>query len=196
MTIALGITGGIASGKTTVAQIFADAGIPVFDADAEVHAIYDDPPETIVDAFPDAVVDGKVDRRKLAAKIGTEPSTLDRLEAIVHPIIRRRAEDFLTDSENAGHKIAILEIPLLFETGVDELCDRILVTTVPDEIAATRLRERGMDQALYQRLTARQMPLAEKLVRAHYVVDTGTSLDEVRRTVGDMIVKLSVEAEG
>lgn len=192
--IAVGITGGIASGKTTVAKMFADAGVPVFDADAAVHALYADPPKEIAEAFSAALVDGKIDRRRLAALIGADPSRLDELESLTHPIVRRRIEDFLFDAEEADRPLVALEVPLLFETGADALCDRILVTTVPAETAAERLRQRGMSPDLARELTERQMPLDAKIDRADYVVDSGASMDAVRRIVGDIIAELTAAA--
>ncbi len=194
--IAVGITGGIASGKTTVAGMFADAGIPVFNADAVVHAIYDAPPPELAEAFPDALVDGRMDRGRLSALLAADPAILAQLEAVTHPIVMARIKTFLGMERATGRSLVALEIPLLFETGADDLCDRILVTTVPPAMAEARMRERGMAPALYRELSARQLPGEAKIDRADYLVDTGVPLDDVRRVIGDIVAELITEAEG
>jgi dephospho-CoA kinase len=190
--IVLGITGTIASGKSTVAAIFTDAGIPVFNADAIVHDHYLRHPQAIVDAFPDAAQAGGVDRRRLGAIVERDASAIDRLEAIIHPIVREAAQTFLGEAERAGERLAVLEIPLLFESGSDALCDSVLVTTAPVATREKRVAQRGtMSAELYRRLSDRQMPEQEKLTRADFVVDTGADLGDVRRRVGDIIATLA-----
>lgn len=188
--IVLGITGGIATGKTTVSRMFADAGFPVFDADAAVHAIYAAPPASVATVIPAAMVEGKIDRRLAASLIAADPALLDRIEAAVHPFVRAKAAAFLAEARLGGSPIAILEVPLLFESGLDALCDRVLVTTVAPATAAARAAARGMSDALYRRLTERQMSADEKTARADYVVDSGEAPDAMRRRVEAIMADL------
>ncbi len=193
--IVLGITGAIASGKSTVASIFAESGIPVFNADAIVHDYYRGNPKAIVDAFPEASPAGEVERRRLAAVVERDASAIDRLEAIIHPIVRDAAEAFLRGADQAGERLSVLEIPLLLESGFDALCDKVLITTAPAAIREKRVARRGtMSAELLRRLTDRQMPEEEKLARADFVVDTGADLGDVRRRVGDIIASLAAAA--
>ena len=189
--IVLGITGAIASGKSTVAAMFAEAGLPVFSADEAVHGYYRDAPAAVAEIFPTAVVDGAVDRRHLAEIVASDPEAIDRLEAIIHPVVRAATERFLDDARRAGAGVAVIEIPLLFEAGYDAQCDRILVTTALPATREARVAERGtMPSAVYRRLVGRQMDEAEKLGRADYVVDTDDDLAAVRSRIGDIIGEL------
>jgi dephospho-CoA kinase len=193
--IVLGITGAIASGKSTVAAMFASTGIPVFNADAIVHEYYRGNPRAVVDAFPDAASAGAVDRRRLAAIVEHDATAIDRLEAIIHPMVRDAAESFLRGAERNGEQLTVLEIPLLFESGLDALCDKVLVTSAPADVLAERVALRGtMSAELYRRLTDRQMPEREKLARADFVVDTAADFDDVRGRVGAVIAALAAAA--
>jgi dephospho-CoA kinase len=193
--IVLGITGAIASGKSTVASIFAESGIPVFNADAVVHGYYLENPRAIIDAFPDAAPAGKVERRRLAAIVERDASAIDRLEAIIHPIVRDAAGTFVRDAERAGERLSVLEIPLLFESGMDALCDKVLITTADAATRELRVARRGtMSAELYRRLSDRQMPERGKLARADFVVHTAADLGDVRRRVGDIISALTATA--
>jgi len=195
--IVLGITGAIASGKSTVAAMFADAGMPVFSADAAVHRLYAEAPGQVIDAFPAAASDGAVDRRRLADIIETDPEAIGRLEAIVHPAVKEAAKAFLAAARDSGTPVAVLEIPLLLETGSDALCDAILVTTAPAPVRDARVADRGtMSPALYRRLLGRQIPEAEKLGRADYIVDTDVDLGDLRDRIGNIIAELRTRATG
>lgn len=190
--IVLGITGAIASGKTTVAGMFAEAGYPVLNADAVVHAIYRDPPPSIVGAFPGTITEGRVDRSKLAAMIADDPEAIVRLEAIVHPLVDQQINAFLIEQRARDVVLAVLEVPLLYETGTDRLCDKVLVTDAPPDIRAARVAERGgMTPELYQRLQERQLPADEKARRGDFVVDSSADLAAVRAAVRDIIAELT-----
>jgi len=195
--IVLGITGAIASGKSTVAAMFADSGVPVFSADAAVHQLYDDEPGPVIDAFPAAASGGAVDRRRLSDIIETDPEAIGRLEAIIHPKVQEAAREFVASAKDDGAPVAVLEIPLLLEAGSDVLCDKILVTTAPEPVRDARVAARGtMSPALYRRLLDRQIPEKEKLGRADYVVDTDVDLGDLQGRIGDIIAELQAESRG
>jgi dephospho-CoA kinase len=148
----------------------------------------------VIDAFPSAASDGTVDRRSLADIIETDPEAIGRLEAIVHPKVQEAARKFVASAGEHGAPVAILEIPLLLETGSDALCDKILVTAAPEPVRDARVAARGtMSPALYRRLLDRQIPEEDKVHRADYVVDTDVDLDDLRRRIGDIIVELRAE---
>ncbi|MHA1560048.1 MAG: dephospho-CoA kinase [Alphaproteobacteria bacterium] len=195
--IVIGVTGGIASGKSTIATIFAAAGIPVFDADRVIHETYAAPSAELARAFPAAVSGGVVDRDRLSATLEADPDLLTTLEAITHPIVRARAEAFLEDSWKAGQKIVALDVPLLFETGLDLLCDHTLVAIAPVQIRRGRVGERGsMSEGLFRRLVERQMPDRDKIEKADYVVDTEAPIGDVERVIRTIIDDLTVPNYG
>jgi dephospho-CoA kinase len=191
----LGLTGSIAMGKSTAARFFADEGVPVHDADATVHRLYEGEATAAIEAaFPGTTADGKVDRSKLAAKVVGDPAALKRLESIVHPLVQAAEVKFLAQAEAAGAKVAVLDIPLLFETGGDKRVDAVVVMTAPPEVQRARILKRdGMSIDKLEALMARQMPDAEKRRRADFVVDTSgefaathAQLREILRTVTTM----------
>jgi dephospho-CoA kinase len=186
--IVIGLTGSIASGKSTVAAMFAEKGIPVFSADDAVHALYDGTAAAPVGAaFPEAVRDGRIDRRALAAALD-DPGALKRLEAIVHPMVRERAAEFISAQAAAGADLAVLEVPLLLESAASYPADRIVVTAVQErELRRRALARPGMDGARLDAILARQMPQGEKRARADFVIDTGQSLEAVRNRVAGII---------
>ncbi len=190
MTFALGLTGSIGMGKSTTAQMFADDGIPVWDADRTVHALYA-PGGAAVDPvaarFPRAVVDGAVSRDRLKALITTDPTVLGEIERIVHPLVARSRSAFVAD---ASTDIALFDIPLLYETKADHWLDAVVVVTTSPEIQRARLLGRGtMTQAGLDAILARQMPDAEKRARADYVIET-LSLDAARAAVRNVIADI------
>lgn len=190
--IVVGVTGGIASGKSTIAAIFAAAGIPVFDADRVIHETYAAPPVELARAFPGVVSGGVIDRAGLSAALEEDPDMLARLEAITHPIVLAGAEAFLEASRRTGHRIVVLDIPLLFETGLDSLCDSTIVAVAPAQLRLDRVGERGfMSEALFRRLVERQMTDRDKIERADYVVDTDAPLANVQKTIQSMIDDLT-----
>lgn len=183
--IVLGLTGSIGMGKSTAAGFFAEAGVPVHDADAAVHRLYAGPAAPAIEAaFPGSVVDGAVDRDRLAQRVIGDPAALKRLEAIVHPLVRRDEQRFLAEAEAAGAKVAVLNIPLLFETGADKRCDAVVVVSAPPEIQRARVLARpGVSVERFESLLAKQMPDAEKRARADFVVDTATDFDSTRARI-------------
>lgn len=190
--IVVGLTGTIASGKSTTAGMFADHGIPVFSADEAVHLLYGGRAVApVAAAFPDAVRDGKVDRSRLAAILAAEPAAVARLEAIVHPLVREEEQAFRAAAEAAGCEIAVVEIPLLFETDASRRFDRVVVTTASPEIRRARALSRArMTPEVYELLSARQLSDADKRLRADFVVDTGDGPDAARAAVGNIIAAL------
>ncbi|CCE06743.1 Dephospho-CoA kinase [Bradyrhizobium sp. STM 3843] len=191
----LGLTGSIGMGKSTTAKLFAEAGVPVYDADATVHKVYEGeavPP--IEAAFPGTTLDGKVDRAKLSAKVVGDAEAIRRLEAIVHPMLRSYHQKFLDDTERSGVPVAVVDVPLLFETGGDKRVDAVVVVTTSPDIQRERILARGtMSSEALDAILARQMPDEEKRKRADFVVDTSHGLDPVRariRDILDQVVKM------
>jgi dephospho-CoA kinase len=189
--IVLGLTGSIGMGKSTVEGFFAKSGVPVYDADAAVHRLYAADAVPLIEiAFPGTVRDGIVDRTRLGARVVGDPEALRRLEAIVHPLVRRAEEKFLAQAEAAGAPIAVVSIPLLFETGGDKRCDAVVVVSAPAETQRARvLRRPGMTEEKFTGLLAKQMPDAEKRRRADFVVDTAQDFDATRAQVRAILLK-------
>lgn len=188
--IVAGLTGSIAMGKSETAKMFAARGIPVFDSDAAVHALYaagGEAVEPLRHLAPDAVVEGSVDRSKLAALVQADPGLLKRVEAAVHPLVRARQEAFLSDAQKRAD-IAVLDIPLLFETGREKDVDVIIVVSAHSDLQRSRALARpGMTTEKLDFILSRQMPDAEKRARADYVIDTSVSLDATAREVEQVI---------
>jgi dephospho-CoA kinase len=183
--IVLGLTGSIGMGKSTAAGFFAEAGIPVHDADAAVHRLYaGEAVPAIEAAFPGTTSDAKVDRRRLAERVLADPAALERLEAIVHPLVRRDEEQFLAQAEAVGAEVVVLNIPLLFETGGDRRCDAVVVVSAPAEMQRERVMSRpGMTEEKFASLLGKQLPDAEKRRRADFVVDSSHDLDSTRAQI-------------
>jgi dephospho-CoA kinase len=181
----LGLTGSLGMGKSTTAQFFAEAGVPVHDADAVVHQLYEGRAVAAVEAaFPGTTVGGKVDRAKLAARVLNDPGALKRLEDIVHPLVHEAEQRLLTEAEKRGEKVAVLDIPLLFETGGERRVDAVVVVSAPGEVQRARLLQRpGMTIERIESILARQMPDSEKRARADFIVDTSRGLDAARAQV-------------
>ena len=179
--LVVGLTGSIAMGKTETARMFARLGYPVFDADAAVHQLYDTGGAAvplIERAFTGAVVGGRVDRQRLADQVTGDPEALARLESIVHPLVRQRQQDFLDAVREAGHAFAILDIPLLFETGRDKDVDAIVVVSAPEDVQKSRVLARpGMTREKFAAILSKQLPDSEKRRRADFVVDTSKGLE-------------------
>ena len=183
--IVLGLTGSIGMGKSTAAGFFAEEGAPVYDADAAVHALYSGAAASAIEAaFPGSTADGTVDRDRLTAQVLGDPAALERLEAIVHPLVRREEERFLAAAEAAGAKVAVLNIPLLFETGGDRRCDAVVVVSAPPHMQRERVMSRpGVSEEKFNTLLGKQMPDAEKRARADFIVDTAQDFDSTRAQV-------------
>jgi dephospho-CoA kinase len=183
--IVLGLTGSIGMGKSTAAGFFAEAGVPVHDADAVVHRLYaGEAVPAIEAAFPGTTSDAKIDRGRLAERVLADPAALKRLEAIVHPLVRRDEEQFLAQAEAAGAEVVVLNIPLLFETGGDRRCDAVVVVSAPVEMQRERVMSRpGMTEEKFASLLGKQVPDAEKRRRADFVVDSSKDFDSTRAQI-------------
>lgn len=189
----LGLTGSIGMGKSTTAKLFAEAGVPVYDADAEVHALYEKEAVPLIGAaFPDAVVDGRVDRARLSRAVVGNPDAMARLEAIVHPLVRAREVAFIADAEKAGAEVAVLDVPLLFETGGEKRVDAVVVVSAPADVQRARLLAReGMTTEKLEALLVRQMRDEEKRRRADFVVDSSRGLEPVRERIAQILGEIA-----
>jgi dephospho-CoA kinase len=189
--IVLGLTGSIGMGKSTVGDFFAESGVPVYDADAVVHRLYEGDAASLIEAaFPGTTKDGTVDRTRLAQRVIGDAEALRRLEAIVHPLVRRAEEQFLAKAEAAGAAVAVVNIPLLLETGGDRRCDAVVVVSASAETQRARVMSRpGMTEEKFNGLLAQQMPDAEKRRRADFVVDTSKDFDSTRAQVRAILHK-------
>lgn len=196
--IIVGLTGSIAMGKSDTLQMFAELGVPVFDADAEVHALYEaggDAVPAIAAALPATVRDGRVDRAILSRIVTEDPANLALLETIVHPLVRERQQRFIAAAKSAGAKLVVLDIPLLFETGGETRVDKVVVVSAPAAEQRRRALARpGMSEEKLARILARQMPDVEKRRRADFVVDTGAGHDRARAEVHAIVIALEKEA--
>lgn len=187
--IILGLTGSIGMGKSTTAKLFAEAGVPVYDADAAVHKLYEGEAVAAIEAaFPGATVGGKVDRTRLSARVVHDPAAIKRLEGIVHPMLGASRQKFLDDAEQAGAPVAVVDVPLLYETGGEKRVDAVVVVTTTPEIQRQRILARdNMTPEKLDAILARQLPDAEKRKRAHFLVDTSHGLDPVRARIRDIL---------
>ncbi|ABE37662.1 Dephospho-CoA kinase [Rhodopseudomonas palustris BisB5] len=187
--LVLGLTGSIGMGKSTTAKLFEEAGVPVYDADATVHKIYEDEAAPAIEAaFPGTTANGKVDRTLLSAKVVHDTEAMKRLEQIVHPMLRSHHQNFLDDAEASGAPIAVVDVPLLFETGGEKRVDAVVVVTTSPEIQRERILARdNMTPEKLDAILARQMPDAEKRKRADFIVDTSHGLDPVRAQLDEIL---------
>jgi dephospho-CoA kinase len=190
----IGLTGSIGMGKSTTAAMFREAGIPVYDADAEVHKAYDvggAAVEPVGAAFPGVVRDGRVDREELRKRVLGDPAALKVLNGIVHPIVGRARARVFEEAEAAGADMVLLDVPLLFETGGDRNVEKVIVVSAPAEMQRARVLAReGMTPERLDAILAQQTPDAEKRARADYVVDTGRGLEAARAQVAEIIAAL------
>lgn len=198
MTIILGLTGSIGMGKSTVAAMFADEGVPVFDADAQVHRLQG-PGGSLIGpieaAFPGTTGPQGVDRAALGAAVFDNPAALARLEGIVHPAVAQSRTAFL--ERHDADPLVVLDVPLLFEAGGWRQVDRIAVVSAPAEVQRARVLARpGMTAARFESILGKQLPDAEKRVRADFVIPTGGSLDETRASVRTVIAACLAGREG
>jgi dephospho-CoA kinase len=189
--IILGLTGSIGMGKSTTATLFAEAGVPVYDADATVHKLYEGEAAPAIEAaFPGTTVDGKVDRNRLSAQVVHDSAAIKRLEQIVHPMLGASRQKFLDDAEQSGAPVAVVDVPLLFETGGEKRVDAVVVVTTTPEIQRQRILARdSMTPEKLDAILARQLPDAEKRKRADFVVDTSHGLDPVRGRIRDILAQ-------
>lgn len=187
--VILGLTGSIGMGKSTTAKLFAEAGVPVYDADAIVHSLYEGDAVLPIEAdFPGVIVDGKVDRARLSARVLHDPAAMKRLESIVHPMLGASRQEFLHEAERSGASVAVVDVPLLFETGGEKYVDAVVVVTTTAEIQRQRVLARdNMNSEGFDAILARQLSDAEKRKRADFVVDTSCGLDPVRAQIRDIL---------
>jgi dephospho-CoA kinase len=187
--IILGLTGSIGMGKSTTAKLFEEAGVPVYDADASVHRLYEGEAAPAIEAvFPGTTVDGKVDRNRLSAKVVHDAAAMKQLEQIVHPMLGASRQKFFDDAERSGAPVVVVDVPLLFETGGEKRVDAVVVVTTTPEIQRERILARdNMTGEKLDAILARQLPDAEKRKRADFVVDTSHGLDPVRLRIRDIL---------
>jgi dephospho-CoA kinase len=192
--IVVGLTGSIGMGKSATAAMFAEAGVPVYDADAEVHRLYSTggaAVSAVEAAFPGVVVDGAVDRGRLGARVLGDPAALARLNAIVHPLVGEARKVFFEHARAAGADLVVVDIPLLFETGGEKRVDKVVVVSAPPEIQRRRVLTRpGMTPARFDALLAAQTPDAEKRAKADFVIDTSRDFDQARAQVRAILAAL------
>ena len=190
----VGLTGSIGMGKTETAKLFARVGIPVYDADAAVHALYEpggDAVPEIAKAFPDVVRDGRVDRAALTQALASDKSAFARLEAIVHPLVAREQQAFVKQAAADGAEMAVLDIPLLFESGGQPRMDAVVVVSAPHTIQRARVLAReNMTEDKLDHILSRQMPDAEKRAKAHFVIETDKGLDHAFEQVKKVVAAL------
>jgi dephospho-CoA kinase len=185
----LGLTGSLGMGKSATAKMFVEEGAPVHDADAVVHRLYDgEATPQIETAFPGTTKNGKVDREKLGKRVLGDAAAMKRLEQIVHPLVGAASARFLAEAERKGAPVAVLDVPLLFETGGDARCDAVVVVSAPADVQRTRAFERpGMSEGKLAAILAKQMPDEEKRARADFVVDTSKGFEAARAQVRDIL---------
>ncbi len=191
--IVIGLTGSIGMGKTTTAKLFAAEGIPVLDSDAVVHDLYSAEAVPMIEAaFPGTTISGTVDRLELGNILRENPANFSKLEAIVHPLVRERQEAFLRKTREEDQNFAVLDIPLLFETGGETRVDKVVVVSCAPEIQRQRVLSRpGMTEVKFEMILARQMPDAEKRRRADFIIDSGNGVEAARDQVREILQRLS-----
>ncbi len=194
----IGLTGSIGMGKSTTADMFRQEGIPVNDADAVVHELYaHEAVAPIEAAFPGTTRDGSVDRAALAAHLAAHPSDFKTLETIVHPLVRAKELEFRERTQAQGHDMAVLDIPLLFETGRQGRVDAVVVVSCPPDIQRARVLSRpGMTVDKFEMILSRQMPDSEKRARADYIVETGSGLESARTQVREILADIRARRLG
>ncbi|MFK3691855.1 dephospho-CoA kinase [Agrobacterium tumefaciens] len=194
--IVIGLTGSIGMGKTTTARLFAAEGVAVLDSDAVVHELYrKEAAPLIEEAFPGTTVSGVVDRQKLGEVLRVNPANFKRLEEIVHPLVRKRQQAFLAAAQNEGREFALLDIPLLFETGAENRVDKVVVVSCSPEVQRERVLSRpGMTEEKFAMILARQMPDEEKRRRADFIVETGSGVENARDQVREILQTLAAQS--
>jgi dephospho-CoA kinase len=190
--LVVGLTGSIGMGKSTAAKMLRQMGVPVYDADAAVHKIYEGEAAPAIEAaFPGTTADGKVDRAKLSAKVVHDQAAIKQLEQIVHPMLGASRKKFLDDAEASGAPVVVMDIPLLFETGGEKRVDAVVVVSTDPATQRERILARGtMTPEALDGILARQLPDAEKRKRADFVVDTSHGLDPVRTAIRDILAEV------
>lgn len=195
----VGLTGSIGMGKSETGRLFAQLGVPVHDADAAVHRLYEAGGAAvcaIAEAFPGCVARGRVDRSRLAARVRNDPGAFARLESIVHPLVAKEQRSFIDSAAQAGAEMVVLDIPLLFETGREGDLDAVVVVSAPSGVQRTRVLARaGMSEEALDLILARQMPDVDKRARAHFVVETDKGLEHTFEQVKSIVATLGERAK-
>jgi dephospho-CoA kinase len=189
MTYVLGLTGSIGMGKTTTARLFAQMGVPVWDADAAVHQLYASGGAAvgmIAEICPSVVVDNAIDRNRLRSAITENPKLFIEIQKIVHPLVAKQRADFIAA---CTAPILVLDIPLLYETGAEISCHGVMVVTAPAEVQKNRVLQRGISQTEFDTILARQMPDSEKIQRANWVVET-SSIEQVQQQIDQILIQI------
>ena len=196
--IITGLTGSIAMGKSTITKIFAEHGVPTFDADEAVRAFYaEDGVKTVEAAFPGVIVSGQIDRERLGAQVLGDTDALKRLEGLVHPAVAQARLRFVERATAAGHRLIIVDVPLLFETGGEARVDLVVVVSAPAAIQRARaLARSGMTEAKLEAILSRQTPDADKRRRAHFIIETGGTLEMTRAIVAQFMRSTAALAGG
>jgi dephospho-CoA kinase len=196
MTCVLGLTGSIGMGKSTTANFFRACGVPVHDSDAIVHALYAGEAAIAIEAaFPGSTRNGVVDREALGSRVLADAAALKKLEAIVHPLVRRAQKAFVDDNRARGAPVVVIDVPLLLETSGERRCDAVVVATAPADVQRTRVLARpGMTRQRFEAILEKQMPDAEKRRRAHFLVDSGRGFAAAERAVRDILRALAGRA--
>jgi dephospho-CoA kinase len=191
--IVLGLTGSVGMGKSATAKMFADEGVPVFDADAAVHRLYEGEAASLIEAaFPGTVSAGRVDRERLSRAVVGNNEAFAKLEAIIHPLVRKAREEFLAAAKAKGSQVAVLDIPLLLETGGERKVDKIVVVSAPHPVQKERVLARpGMTEEKFSAIVAKQMPDSEKRKHADFVIDTSRGFETAREDVRAILRALS-----
>lgn len=196
--ITVGLTGSIGMGKTETAKMFARLGVPVFDADAAVHGLQAPGGKAlgpIEDAFPGTVNGGTLDRASLGKTVFADKAARKKLEAIMHPLVAEERIEFFNKAEADGAKLVVLDIPLLFETGGHNACDKVVVVSAPPEIQRERVLSRdGMTQEKFEQILASQTPDDDKRAQADYVIETNFGLDHAMKQVEKIVRELESQA--
>jgi dephospho-CoA kinase len=191
--IVLGLTGSVGMGKSATAKMFAAEGVPVFDSDAAVHRLYEGEAAPLIEkAFPGTVSAGRVDRERLSRAVVGNNEAFAKLEAIIHPLVRKARKDFLIAAKAKGAQVALLDIPLLFETGGERKVDKIVVVSAPQPVQKERVLARpGMTEEKFSAIVAKQMPDSEKRKKANFVIDTSRGFEATRAEVRAILRALS-----
>ena len=190
----VGLTGSIGMGKSATAKMFADVGVPVFDADATVHELQakNGPAiPAINQAFPGVVDDGVLDRDALGKIVFADPDAKKRLETIIHPMVGEARQRFFAEAEGGGHRFVVMDVPLLFETGGNKVCDKVVVVSAPADVQRERVLARpGMSEEKFNNILSRQTPDAEKRAGADYIVETDKGLEHAHCRVQEISKEL------
>ncbi len=195
--IVIGLTGSIGMGKSTTTHLFADEGVAICDSDAIVHSLYENEAVRLIESAFSGTTNGSVDRSALSDRLRENPANFSILEKIVHPLVLKKQQQFLDEERQAKREFALLDIPLLFETGAESRVDVVVVVSCDEDIQRRRVLSRpGMTEEKFAMILTRQMPDIEKRKKADFVIDTGHGIEEARLQVRDVLTKLRTGNKG